>query len=477
MSQAPSTAPATITAGIYVRISSDPDLTRLGVQRQEADCREYVDRKGWALARVYEDNDLSAYGGRVRPGYRRLLADIHAGVVQAVVAWHPDRLHRHPRELEEFIDACESAGALVETVRAGSTDLGTPSGRAVARTLGAWARYESEHKAERQRRKHHELALAGKDAGGGRPFGYESDRLTVRAGEAALLRGAAARFLAGDSLRSLCRDWNAQGVATVTGAAWSAQVMRRMLGSARISGRRELRTHPNGSRKDIGRITSDHAAWPAIISAKDSDRIRELLGDGRRRVNGNPRQYLLTGGMARCSLCGKPLAARPRGDKRRSMVCASGPGFHGCGKIRVLAEPVEQLVAEAVLQAVDGGALIAVMNQHDDRAVVDELLGVNAKLASLAREWAEDQITRGEWTAARGALEGRRVALQRRVDAQRRTLSLDGIPDPLRPAWDGLQVPQRRAIIEAVVDRVIVKPAVRGWNFFDAGRIEITWRI
>jgi hypothetical protein len=43
------------------------------------------------------------------------------------------------------------------------------------------------------------------------------------------------------------------------------------------------------------------------------------------------------------------LVARPRSDKRRCYVCARGPGFFGCGEIRALAEPLEQLVIDAVL--------------------------------------------------------------------------------------------------------------------------------
>jgi hypothetical protein len=41
------TATATIRAAIYTRISSDPDATHLGVNRQEQDCRELADRRGW----------------------------------------------------------------------------------------------------------------------------------------------------------------------------------------------------------------------------------------------------------------------------------------------------------------------------------------------------------------------------------------------------------------------------------------------
>src|SRR4051794_30939309 len=213
-----------LTAAIYCRISDDREGAGLGVARQEADCREHAERVGWTVATVYVDNDLSAYTGKPRPEYRRMLADLRAGRVRAVLAWHTDRLHRSPRELEEFIDVCEAGGVLVETVKAGPVDLSAPAGRAVARTLGAWARYESEHKAERIKRKTLELAQAGKINGGGyRPYGYEQDCRTIREDEAAVIRECARRVLTGEPVRAVARDLNSRGVPTSTGKQWTAQ--------------------------------------------------------------------------------------------------------------------------------------------------------------------------------------------------------------------------------------------------------------
>jgi site-specific DNA recombinase len=84
-------------AAIYCRISDDREGAGLGVARQEADCRERAKRLGWTVAGLYVDNDFSAYSGKIRPEYRRLLADLRAGVLDAVIAWHTDRLHRSPR--------------------------------------------------------------------------------------------------------------------------------------------------------------------------------------------------------------------------------------------------------------------------------------------------------------------------------------------------------------------------------------------
>lgn len=481
-----------IQAAIYVRISDDAELTRLGVQRQEADARALVERRGWEVAGVYEDNDLSAYSGRQRPAYRRLLDDIRGGAVQAVVAWHPDRLHRAPRELEEFIDAVETSGCRVETVQAGELDLATPSGRAVARTLGAWARFESEHKSDRLRRKHLQLAQDGHDSGGGsRPFGYERDRRTIREEEAVMIRDAAARVLAGEALRSVCRDWNGRDLHTTTGAQWSVFTLRRMLISARISGRRE-RQRIDGQRRSMGTIVAT-ADWPAIIEVDTSDQLRRLLTDGARRVNGNATKYLLTGGIARCGVCGAALVARPKQTVRvdvdaagghhrvvttsRSLVCATGPGFHGCGAIRIQSDPLDELVTEAVFLAVDAGALRAVMEQStEDRSSSEELLSIEAKLGELARDWAADRITRGEWEAARSGLLARQGALRRRVETSRRIHGLDGISDPLRDAWPQLPLHRQRAVISALVEAVTIAPAVRGRNRFDPDRVSLRWK-
>src|SRR5437879_5608111 len=95
---------------IYVRISDDPTLERLGVQRQEKECRALAKKLGWPVGQVYEDDDRSAYKRNVtRRAYNDLLADLKAGKWQKLIAWDPDRIHRQPRELEPFIDIVNAA--------------------------------------------------------------------------------------------------------------------------------------------------------------------------------------------------------------------------------------------------------------------------------------------------------------------------------------------------------------------------------
>lgn len=436
-------------AAIYCRISDDQDGTGKGVARQQQDCLELADRLGWGVAGVYTDNDISAYRGKRRPEYERMLADLDAGAVDGVIAWHPDRLHRQPRELEHFIAAVDAAGAPVSTVTAGDLDLSTAEGRLHARITGAVARHESEHKSERIRRKALELAQAGKVSGGGtRPFGFEADRRTVRENEADIIRAAAAEVLAGGTLWGICNRWNDQGVATVTGARWTPQVLRRMLTSGRIAGWREHK----------GDLVAE-AEWPAIISRADLERLRSLLLDPARQTNRRASRYLLTGGIARCGLCHAPLIARGRGGGTRGYTCATQHG--GCGRVRVAAEPFEDYVTAEVLKALDRPALWKGLAEAerkkgpDESAILEEIAADEASLEELAADYyVRKAVPKRSFLAAQGQLEARISANRARLSTTTGSRAMDTLKahrGDLAARWEELPIDARRAIVAAVL--------------------------
>jgi site-specific DNA recombinase len=463
-----------VSAGVYARISSDPSDSRLGVKRQIADCQALAERLGWRVAGVYVDNDVSAWSGRARPEYRRLLDDVKNGVIDGIVVWHPDRLTRHPRELEDLIGLVEGVGDVrIETVTAGDYDLSTAAGRSVARIVGAIARKDSDDASSRLRRKHAELAAAGKVSGGGpRPFGYTKDRRRVLAGEAAVVQEMARRVLAGDSLRSLAVDLNSRGVKTSQGNEWQASGVKRLLMSPRISGRREYagEFHP--------------AVWPPIISPEDSDRLRHLLGSRTRSQGRPPRRYLLTGGLLRCGRCGAPMVARPTADGTRRYVCAKGPGQGGCGRMSATAEPLEQLVTDAVLHRLDTPELAAALldarrQQQETSELHTQLEADQTLLAQIAADYANRVIGRREWLAAREPLQARIDAAQRRLSRLSPTTAIDdyvGRSQLLRAAWDGLGLSRQQAVVRVALDHVIAHPATPGRRF-DPQRFQPIWNL
>ncbi|MCA1853423.1 MAG: recombinase family protein [Beggiatoa sp.] len=463
-------------AAIYCRISDDREGRRAGVRRQQEDCEALAKGKRWKIAGVYVDNDASAWSGKARPQYRRMLDDIKVGLIDGVVVWHQDRLVRHPKELEEFFEICDAAAVREMATVTGDIDLGTDDGRFHARILGAVARKESDDKSRRIRRKMEELAKEGRGKGGGtRPFGFNEDRITINKPEAKLIKEAAARVLAGETIRGICREWTAKRVPTVSGGAWNPSVVKRILIAPRTAG---LREH--------GGVIVAEAEWPQILKREQHERLNILLGDPRRRKNGggSARTYLLTGYIF-CALCDAKLIARPKQDGRRCYCCATGPGFKGCGKIRSLSAPIEELVAESIFSAMDFSSVDRAMKRQDgsiskERKLLDVIRVEEEALDQLARDfYAERLLSRSEFLAAKGAIEAKieeaRADLSK-VESGRVFMDFPRSERALRATWDERGLDWRRAVVDAVLEKVVLHPAVKGRNFFDPHRVELVFK-
>jgi DNA invertase Pin-like site-specific DNA recombinase len=459
-------------AAIYLRISDDRAGDAGGVTRQRQDCLAYAERHGLEIVEVYEDNDISAsaYARKNRPAYRKMIGAAKAGELDVIVAWHLDRLYRQPRELEDLVDLVEArGGGLAIHTLSGPFDLTTADGRAMARVVTAMAAKSSDDSSRRIRRKAQELAENGKPHGGGtRAYGYEPRGLEIREEEAARIREAARRLLAGDAVRSILRDWTTAGVPTVSGAPWRVTSFRKMMMSPRIAG---LREH-NGA-------VVGPASWPAIITPDQHEELRAILLDPSRRTqNGTKRRYLLTG-LAVCGLCGTKLIARPRAGSIRAMVC---PRPDGCGKIRRVAEPLEDHVRDRVLDALDPEALQRALHARAGagpraRTLIERIRADEARLDRVKRLMVDGELT---------AADGRRfrVEIEEALARDRRSLATmagsavlgELANGDVRAWWDAATVDRRRAVLALLVDRVVIHTAIRGLNRFDPSRVEIIWR-
>jgi site-specific DNA recombinase len=460
-------------AGIYARISNDPDDDRLGVTRQVTDCEHLAVAKGWPVVDRYVDDDKSAWNGKPRPEYRRMLDDLQSGRIDAVLVWHPDRLHRRPIELEEFVEVCKRANVDDVAYVGGELPVGQDDGLLVARILAAVASDSSAKTAKRIRRKNDERALAGLPVGGGtRPFGYRDDRLRIDPAEAALIRDAAARLLAGDSIRAIAAEWEARGVLSPAGKPFSPFAFRRMIASPRLSGQREHR----------GEIVGP-AIWKPILTPEQTTGIRTTLAANRHARRRPTRRYFLTG-ILRCGRCTAALVARPTMDGTRRYVCATGPGFSGCGRLAINAEPVESFIAEAVLLRLDTPELAAALATADaDPASASDRESLHedeAQLEDLAREYGAKRIGLKEWLAARDVIEARVETTKKRLSRLSRTAAIDpyvGEASALRAEWQEMSLNRQRSIADAVLASATVHPASPGRARFDPDRIEPVWRV
>ncbi|HEV2126741.1 MAG TPA: recombinase family protein [Chloroflexota bacterium] len=463
----------TTTAGVYVRISQDGQGLRAGVKRQRDDCLAYCEQQGWKAAPIYEDNDVSAYSGKPRRAYRRMLDDLKAGTIGAVVVWHPDRLHRPDlRELEDFMDLVQATGSTVRTVTAGDYDFASPEGRFAARINGSVARKESEDKSRRLKRKMQELAEQGKPKGGGRAFGYEVDGVTLVPEEAALIRQAAEDVLAGQSVRSIALRWNDQGVLTPRGNGWVPQVVRTMLMSPRIAG---LRQHQGAV---VGK-----AGWPAIIDQGTHERLRAFLSNPERSSHHGvtARRHFLAGFLY-CGLCGNRLFAGVT-NKKPAFHCKKGQTATGCGKLVVKAEPLCDLVREAVVARLTLSPTVRAelaKGEDDEPDYAMELEVLRLQLEDLQdNRFVQNTISHAGYLKVKSKLDARVDAITRKMSTRQSHAVLKGLPatpEAIQAAWDERGLEWQRSLLDALVERIDIAPAAYKGARFHRDRVNIRWR-
>lgn len=401
--------------GIYVRISDDREGRELGVQRQEDDCRALLQRLYDAkLVDIYRDNDRGAsrHSKKRRPGYERMLADAKAGRINHVVAYTSSRLTRRPLEHEALIELALKHGVAYSYVRSPSFDLNTAAGREVARILAARDAGEAEEISERVSRDMLRIAEEGGFRGGPRPFGFEPDGVTVRPVEAEALRDAAERILAGETAKSIAREWNKLGSPQRTkGGRWRTGDLTMTLRRPRNAG---LIDH-NG--EIIGA-----AKWPAIIPEVTWRALVAKLTDQSRLNNFGNEPRWLGSGIYVCYGCGKPsLRVGMSGGRKPSYRCnAEYEPVHG-GHVTRAAEPLDAFVEVAVVEYLskeEHRVLFAPDRPEVDvRALHAESVAANQKLRELEDMLGDGDLTRAAYNRQVDRVEQRLASLQSQMVA------------------------------------------------------------
>jgi site-specific DNA recombinase len=456
-------------AAIYCRISEDRAGAGLGVERQEADCRSLAQRLGWTVVDVYRDNDVSAYSGKPRPEYRRMLTDLEDRRANAVLVWHTDRLHRSPVELEDYVDLCERRKIATHTVQAGELDLSTPSGRVMARTLGAFARYEVEHKSARTKRAQLQAAQAGKWLGGALPLGWhvaEDGNAVLDRAAAARIRKATTDVIAGASLGSIVRKWNLDGFTTGSGKPWGYTQLRQVLTRARNAGLIEY----NGE-------TVAKSQWPAIVNEDQWRTVCAVLADPtRRKSQSNVVRWLLAG-IATCGACGARVRSSRAGTANGAGRTVYRCRTTGAGHVARAGEPVDQYVTEVIARALaepDAAGLFAEVEGVDVAAARAEEDELRKRMSELAGLFADGAVSVEQLRTATATLRDRLEAVEGALAAAGRPSALAALrtADPAK-AFLRLQVDRKRAVVRELCD-VVIHPGLRGRDF-DPDLVEIRW--
>jgi DNA invertase Pin-like site-specific DNA recombinase len=472
-------------AAIYTRISDDATMQREGVERQAEDAHALAKARGFEVVEVIEDNDRSAAGKIVRPGFERLLQLIEARAVDVVIAWNYDRITRNRRDQLRLMEAGQEAEIWISLVRGSDIDMSTPSGRLSADILASVARNEIDNKSDRQKRANLQRATKGQRPNGGRrSFGYNLD-MSVRWDEADMVVKGYEWFLAGVSLREICRRWNAAGFHTPQNKRdskepndWHGDTVATCLKKPLYAGLLTYRGKEYGT-----------GNWTPLVSVEMWSDAQAIFSDpSRKPVHG--KQKLLSG-VAMCGVCGEkdPHTVNAGGGMTGLGVYAcSGPVKHLTRRRDHIDEFVRAHVIER-LSLPDAADLFVPDDPGHRRAIMARLSEIDDKLDGLAGLYARGILT--ERSVEKQSLELReeRTELEAQLHttdpilAQGRALAT---ADDIEAAWDALapKDPESGEVVSfdiqrQLIDRLMVvwidRP-VRGARSFDPATVRIVWR-
>lgn len=454
------TNPTKERVALYARISLDRSGEAAGVERQVKECEKLAKANGLVIAGHFIDNDKSAYSGKRRPEWSRLLDALASGEATSVVAWANDRLYRRTRDQLDLMEAVKAAGGRIVTMKDGEVDPSSAEGCMRMGILANVAEFESARKAERV------TAASAARAAKGRPHGRAPYGWTGAAGAwqldpdaAPIIAEAARRVLAGDSVTTICHDFDQRGVPTPNGGDhWWPMTLRKLLRRPSTAGLRDLR----------GEVVAE-GDWPAIVPRDQWESILVALRSPTPQRK--PRRYLLSG-LLRCGVDGDRMTGHAARTRRYKCVRCSQT---------IHADRLDELVTETVITTLDTPRLAkrinAAKSDPGEGAALRALADADERLKALAAMFGAGDIRLDEYRAAQQAASAARAAAEAKLSDKRGTRALAAIAGTsggLRTAWDGASVGWRRQVLDAVLERIDVGPIVgSGWT---PERVSLVWR-
>ena len=407
--------PATVRplrCAVYTRKSTEEGLDRefntLDAQRDA--CLAYIASQraeGWLPVPDHYDDGGFTGANLDRPGLRRLLADIEAGLIDVIVVYKIDRLSRSLMDFAKLVEVFDAHGVTFVSVTQ-SFNTTTSMGRLTLNILLSFAQFEREVIGERIRDKFAASRARGMWMGGRVPLGYDvrDRKLVVNEAEAAVVKRVFEGFVDLGSGTTLAKALQDEGVTSKTG---------RLLNKGDVY---KLLNNPTyvGEAAHKGQIfAGEH---DAIVDRPLWDRVHVLLQESPRvRANKNRSQ---SAAMLKGLIFGTDGRALSPTHTRRG------------GRL------YRYYVAQRVLKAqeTEDGLVRRVSAAEIERAVMDQV-------RALLRQ---PEIVVGTWMAARAEVPG---------------LTEEEVRDALcnlDPLWDELFPAEQARIVRLLVERVEVGP-------------------
>lgn len=436
---------------IYCRRSAKGDKNEITVTRQKKlallDCEKLqltVHQKN-----IFVDNGASAWKrDRKRPGWDALIEACRRGEIKHIMCYHPDRLMRQPRDLEELLSISDEYGITLYG-RLNERNLQDPDDRYALRIEIAHACRSSDDTSRRLKDQKKEYAEAGYYSGA-RPFGYSKNGMKINSAEAEIVREIFRRFTEGETPYAIAKDLNARGIKTAKGRAWRDCTIRQQLRSRHAAG---ILVH-DGEEIGVGK-------WPAIIARPQWDFTQELLtfrSAATQKENAKknpPRPYILRG-VVTCGKCGTLMVGS--GGKEYRCTRTTRQDSLKCNR-SMSAVALEKFVEEAAIRLLTE---LSVSPKRPRTAATEtaerEIDEDQQQLKDLHDMWIAKEITTAQYRADKNIIDKRIRDNEKRLIVKIKTPEAisDLIGPDARKKWATLTDERKNSVLRFLFAAVIV---------------------
>lgn len=460
------------SVGIWIRVSTEEQVQGESPEHHEKRARAYAEAKGWHVAEVYRLEAVSGKSVIGHPEAKRMLTDIRAGSITGLVFSKLARLARNTKELLEFSEIFRTCGADLVSLQE-AIDTSSPAGRLFFTMIAAMAQWEREEIAERVSASVPIRAKLGKPIGGAAPFGYRwrDKRLEPDPEEAPVRALLYELFEEHRRKKTVARLLNERGHRTRNGSPFSDTTVERLLRDPTAKGvRRSNYTRTNDRTKSWD--LKPEAEWvftavEPIISEDLWERCNTILdGQRARRKPVARKSVYLFAGYTFCH-CGSKMYVWTNSPKYVCTECRN----------KIPVNDLEAVYREQLRHFLLTPSEIAAHRKAADTEIIQcgnlvastqaELRKLEVEDERLYQLYLADGLSKEDFGRRHRPLSERRTQLeeelpriQARLDVLRvgtasQAEAIEEARD-LWSGWDTLPLEDKRQIVEAITDRIIV---------------------
>lgn len=216
--------------GIWIRVSTDRQAQGDSPEIHEKRARAYAEAKDWEVVTVYHLEGISGKSVIGQEEAQRMMADVEAGNIDALIFSKLARLARNTKELIQIAEMFEQFHASLISLQE-SIDTSTASGRLFYTLLSAMAQWEREETVERIRASNRTRRSQGKMAGGVASFGFDivDSRLVLNEHEAPIRKRMCELFLEHRRYKTVASILNDMGFTSRKGFPFIGKTVRDLL--------------------------------------------------------------------------------------------------------------------------------------------------------------------------------------------------------------------------------------------------------